>query len=68
MLKYEDRIEVVKPKLSWNGKRIMAKVGHKGTVLDNESATMPDYNIFIKLDGHRKGMWIRPSNLKKIDA
>ena len=66
LLKEGDRIEVIKSKLSWNEKRIMAKVGHKGTVDTDESNSIPDYAIRIFLDGHRKGIWIKPSYLKKI--
>jgi hypothetical protein len=65
LLKTGDRIEVIKPKLSWNGKRVMAKVGHKGTVDMDESVRIPDYAIRVFLDGQGKGIWIKPSYLKK---
>lgn len=67
MFKDGDRITVIQPKLSWNDKRVMAKVGHKGTVIGNESALLTDSPIHIHLDGHGKGIWIKPSYLKKIE-
>lgn len=66
MLKDGDRVEVIKPKLSWNGKRVMAKVGQKGEVIGGQSEILPDDEIRVWLDGHGKGIWIRPAHLQKI--
>lgn len=67
MLKEGQRVEVIKPKLSWSGKRVMAKVGHKGTVASNQSPILPNDSIRIFLGGQYKGTWILPSHLKRID-
>lgn len=67
MLKDGDRVEVIKPKFSWNEKRIMAKVGQKGTVNSAQSKLMPNEPIRVYLDGQRKGIWIRPSHLKRVN-
>lgn len=67
MLKEGERVEVIKPKLSWNGQMVMAKVGHKGTVASDQSIILPNESIRVFLDGQYKGMWILPSHLKRID-
>jgi len=51
LLKEGQRVEVIKPKLSWNGKRVMAKVGHKGTVASNQSPILPNDSIRIFYKG-----------------
>ncbi|MGN7308766.1 hypothetical protein ACTHQ2_22760 [Bacillus subtilis] len=66
MLKDRDRVEVIKSKLSWNGKRVMAKVGQKGTVISGQTTISDDSEIRIWIDGHGKGIWIRPRYLQKI--
>jgi hypothetical protein len=66
MLKDGERVEVIKPKLSWNGKRVMAKVGQKGTVISGQTTISDDSEIRIWIDGHGKGIWIRPGYLQKI--
>lgn len=67
MLKDGDRVEVVKPKMTWNDKKFLAKVGQKATVCMDEERVVKSYSIFIHIDGHKKGMWILPSCLKKIE-
>lgn len=67
LLKDGDRVEIIKPKMTWNGKKFLAKVGQKATVHMDEDRVVKSYSLYILIDGHKKGMWILPSCLKKIE-
>lgn len=67
------RVEVIKEKRSWNGKRIMARVGQQGTLCTSCANTqigtnnISDSSVRVYLDGHKKGIWIKPYYLKLIE-
>lgn len=64
------KVEIIKEKRSWNGKRVMARVGQQGILCDNCSPDDLDKkysSVRIYLKGHSKGLWIMPNHLKLID-
>ncbi|MEG0275311.1 MAG: hypothetical protein RR603_03030 [Kurthia sp.] len=67
----EQKVEVIKEKLSWNGSRVMARVGQQGFLCPscrNEDIGMYGTSaVRVYLDGHNKGIWIMPHHLIKID-
>ncbi|HBY20354.1 MAG TPA: hypothetical protein DEG71_04995 [Clostridiales bacterium] len=65
LIKYGDRIEVIKAKISTSGNRILAPVGAKGTAYGDEYEYSGS-DMLIVLDGHAKGCWMYPNMLKKI--
>jgi hypothetical protein len=69
LLKSGDRVEVIKPKMTWNKKKVLAPVGAKATVIDDELPDIQGFgsDIRILIDGHGKGCWIYPNMLQKIE-
>lgn len=65
MFLYHDRIRIIKEKRTWNDKKILAKIGQKATIIDPCPSLYSE--IRIQIDGHSKGMWIRPSYIEKIE-
>lgn len=66
------KVEVIKDKLSWNGARIMARVGQTGFLCDScKNERIGSYGtsaVRIYLDGHKKGIWILPHHLKMLEG
>lgn len=64
------KVKIIKEKRSWNGKRIMARVGEQGILCDTFSLVDLDKKytaVRIYLERHSKGLWIMPYHLELLE-
>lgn len=64
------KVKIIKEKRSWNGKRIMARVGQQGILCDTFNLVDLDKKyiaVRIYLEGHSKGVWIMPYHLELLE-
>lgn len=66
VFKKGDRVEIVKPKMTWNEKCYLARIGQQGECMDDELLEYPQSKVYVLLDGYKKGIWLKPINIKKI--